>query len=213
MLQHHLRAVLGFPTWPLALAAIIAEVAWYAAVRRPYPWRDLAVSVAMHLVRLPVALVSAAVVVPISALVWSARPWTVPLDAWWGLALLFVGEEFRYYWAHRLGHRVRWIWASHAVRHSPAHIHLASAYRLGVTEVLSGEWVFYLPLCLLGFHPVAVMTTLAANLFYQFWLHNDIVGRLGPIKWVLNTPSHHRVHRIHPAKAAGGCAQAAAAVS
>jgi hypothetical protein len=35
---------------------------------------------------------------------------------------------------------------------------------------------------------------LAINLFYQFWLHTDLVGRLGPLEWVLNTPSHHRVH-------------------
>ena len=29
---------------------------------------------------------------------------------------------------------------------------------------------------------------------YQFWIHTELVGRLGPLEWVLNTPSHHRVH-------------------
>ena len=35
---------------------------------------------------------------------------------------------------------------------------------------------------------------LAVNLFYQLWLHTDLVDRLGPLEWVLNTPAHHRVH-------------------
>jgi sterol desaturase/sphingolipid hydroxylase (fatty acid hydroxylase superfamily) len=54
--------------------------------------------------------------------------------------------------------------------------------------------LFYLPLYLLGLNPLAVGGMLAVNLFYQFWLHTDLVGRLGPLEWVFNTPSHHRVH-------------------
>jgi len=29
---------------------------------------------------------------------------------------------------------------------------------------------------------------------YQFWIHTRAIGRMGPLEWVLNTPSHHRVH-------------------
>jgi hypothetical protein len=32
------------------------------------------------------------------------------------------------------------------------------------------------------------------NLLYQFWIHTEHIGRLGPLEWVMNTPSHHRVH-------------------
>lgn len=32
------------------------------------------------------------------------------------------------------------------------------------------------------------------NLLYQFWIHTEVVGNLGPLEWILNTPSHHRVH-------------------
>ena len=119
---------------------------------------------------------------------------TVPLDTWWGVALLFVGVELCYYWSHRAMHMVRWMWTSHAVHHSPNEIHLASAYRLAITDLFSGGWLFYVPLYVGGFHPLAVAAMLAVNLFYQFWLHTDVVGKLGPLEWVLNTPSHHRVH-------------------
>jgi sterol desaturase/sphingolipid hydroxylase (fatty acid hydroxylase superfamily) len=95
---------------------------------------------------------------------------------------------------HRCGHEIRWMWASHAVHHTPRHIHLASAFRLSATELLSGGWLFHLPLSLLGFHPFAVAGMSAINLFYQFWLHTDLIGRLGPVELIFNTPSHHRVH-------------------
>jgi alkylglycerol monooxygenase len=44
--------------------------------------------------------------------------------------------------------------------------------------------------------PVAMFAACyALNLVYQFWIHTRAVGRLwAPLEWVLNTPSHHRVH-------------------
>jgi len=32
------------------------------------------------------------------------------------------------------------------------------------------------------------------NVLYQFWLHTEVIGNLGPFEYVMNTPSHHRVH-------------------
>jgi sterol desaturase/sphingolipid hydroxylase (fatty acid hydroxylase superfamily) len=177
------------------IVAIGLEIAWYLAVRRrAYPWRELAVSVAIFAMRVPTKLLQIALVAPIFAFFWTYRSTTVPLDTWWGLALLFLGTEFCYYWFHRCSHEIRWIWASHSVHHSPERIHLASAFRLAVTDLVSGGWIFFLPLIIVGFHPTAVAEMLAINLFYQFWLHTDIVGKLGPLERVLNTPSHHRVH-------------------
>jgi sterol desaturase/sphingolipid hydroxylase (fatty acid hydroxylase superfamily) len=39
-----------------------------------------------------------------------------------------------------------------------------------------------------------VFVTLNLNLLYQFFIHATWVPKLGPLEWVLNTPSHHRVH-------------------
>lgn len=180
---------------PLVLGAVAAEIAWYLVVRRRrYPWQEMLASIAVHAMRLPVKLATRLVVAPVAYFVWSHRVATVPLDTAWGLLLLLLGEEFAYYWMHRAGHGMRWMWASHVVHHTPAHIHLAGALRVGATEFLSGNWLFYLPLYALGFNPVAVGGALAFNHFYQFWLHTDLVGRLGPVEWIFNTPSHHRVH-------------------
>jgi sterol desaturase/sphingolipid hydroxylase (fatty acid hydroxylase superfamily) len=32
------------------------------------------------------------------------------------------------------------------------------------------------------------------NLIYQFWIHTRFIDRTGWLEYVLNTPSHHRVH-------------------
>jgi sterol desaturase/sphingolipid hydroxylase (fatty acid hydroxylase superfamily) len=102
--------------------------------------------------------------------------------------------EFAYYWFHRLSHRVRWLWASHAVHHTPEEMTFLSAIRLGWTNLLSGGWIIYLPLVLIGFDPRLILGLLALDLRYQFFLHTEAIGRLGPLEWILNTPSHHRVH-------------------
>jgi len=191
----HLHHQLRLWTAPLALGAIALEIAWYGLVRkRSYPWREMLASVGVYLLRLPVRLARPLVVAPIALFAWSHRLTTIPLDTVWGLALLFLGVELSYYWMHRSSHEIRWLWASHVVHHTPEHIHLASAFRLGATELFSGTWLFYVPLYLIGLNPLAVGATQAINLFYQFWLHTDVVGRLGPLEWLFNTPSHHRVH-------------------
>jgi sterol desaturase/sphingolipid hydroxylase (fatty acid hydroxylase superfamily) len=34
----------------------------------------------------------------------------------------------------------------------------------------------------------------SANLAYQFFVHTELVGRVGWLEWLINTPSAHRVH-------------------
>lgn len=140
------------------------------------------------------AVVSAAVIAPVYLWCWSVAPVKLPLDDWrvWGIAFLAV--EFLYYWEHRFSHTVRWLWATHAVHHTPETLSLPSALRLGWTTAISGGWLFFTPLVLAGFHPLIVGTLFAFNLRYQFWLHTELIGKLGPLEMVLNTPSHHRVH-------------------
>ena len=190
-LHHLIRGWL----FPFLLGSIAVEIGWYLLRRRrAYPWRETLSSVVIYVLRTPAKLLRPMVVLPLAYLAWSHRLTTVPLNTVWGIALLFLGVELAYYWMHRCSHEIRWLWASHVVHHTPEQIHLASAFRLGVTELFSGTWLFYFPLYWLGLDPVAVSGMLALNLFYQFWLHTEMVGRLGPLEWILNTPSHHRVH-------------------
>jgi sterol desaturase/sphingolipid hydroxylase (fatty acid hydroxylase superfamily) len=122
------------------------------------------------------------------------RLFDIPTDSIVAAVALFVLVDFVDYWFHRAAHRVRIMWATHAVHHSATRFNLTAAVRLGWTGPLSGAVFFFLPLALIGFHPLAVLGMLLLNLLYQFFLHTEHAPRLGPLEWVLNTPTHHRVH-------------------
>ena len=110
---------------------------------------------------------------------------------YWAAAL--IGFDFCYYWAHRCGHEISVLWASHAVHHQSEDYNLSTALRQTSSGFLF-TWVFYLPLFLLGM-PVEVFVTVnALDLIYQFWVHTQHIRRLGFIESVFVTPSNHRVH-------------------
>lgn len=110
------------------------------------------------------------------------------------IGALFLATEFIYYWHHRASHRIRWLWATHSVHHSPTRLNFTAAVRLGWTGNISGNFLFFLPLAWIGFNPFAIVGMLVANLLYQFFIHTELAPRLGPLEWVLNTPTHHQVH-------------------
>jgi sterol desaturase/sphingolipid hydroxylase (fatty acid hydroxylase superfamily) len=127
-------------------------------------------------------------------LVYRYRLFDIPLDRAWAIVALFLGTEFFYYWHHRAAHRIRWMWATHAVHHSPTRLNYTAGIRLGWTGAISGNFLFFLPLVWIGFHPLAVLGMLGVNLGYQFFIHTQLAPHLGPLEWVLNTPRHHQVH-------------------
>jgi len=159
-----------------------------------YDWRAYFASLGDLFLRGAAGLLPLGLATGALSSVWTHRFYTMPLQQLWPWAVLFFGQEFCYYWMHRADHRVRWLWATHSVHHSPNTLNLSAAYRLGWTGRLSMAPLFFAPLVLFGFPPLVVGATLAANLFYQFWLHTIWIPRLGPLEWVLNTPAHHRIH-------------------
>lgn len=105
----------------------------------------------------------------------------------------FLAVDFAYYWFHRLSHEVNFLWAAHVVHHQSEDYNLAVALRQSTLQPFL-SFFFYLPLALLGFPPAVFFVCAAVNTIYQFWLHTQLVGTLGPLEHVFVTPSHHRVH-------------------
>jgi len=113
---------------------------------------------------------------------------------WLIVSVCFLLDDFAYYWFHRVSHERRWFWASHVVHHSSQRYNLTTALRQTWTGRFSFTFIFSLPLVLIGFPPEMVLFVGALNLVYQYWIHTELIDRLGPLEWILNTPSHHRVH-------------------
>lgn len=106
----------------------------------------------------------------------------------------FCAVDAAYYWFHRVSHEVNLFWAGHVVHHSSEEYNLAVALRQSaVGGVFS--WIFYIPLAMLGMTLEQFTVCYALNLVYQFWIHTRAIGRMPAwAEWILNTPSHHRVH-------------------
>ena len=123
----------------------------------------------------------------------SLAPWPIPLSA--GSAVLaLVLVDFTYYWEHRWSHEIRILWAlDHSVHHSSPDFNQFTAYRVSFVAQFIAP-LFYLPLLLLGLHPVLVLSGLGFNLAYQTWIHTEMIGKFGWLEKIFNTPSNHRVH-------------------
>lgn len=114
---------------------------------------------------------------------------------WYVWVLAFFADDISYYWFHRKSHEIRFFWASHVVHHSSEKYNLGTALRQEWTGPITGTFLFWIWMPLLGFHPVMIMTMQAISLLYQFWIHTEVIGKLPKFfEFIFNTPSHHRVH-------------------
>ncbi len=180
---------------PAFIALVLMEiVAVRLGARGDYDWRDTFTSLTMGFGSTMAAVVFGATIVAVYSATAHVRLFAVPIT-WWSGVLCFVLDDLLYYLFHRSAHRVRWFWASHVVHHSSQHYNLTTALRQTWTGFFSLSFAFRLPLLLIGFDVRLVLFVAGINLIYQFWVHTEAVRRLpAPLEWLLNTPSHHRVH-------------------
>ncbi|MFT5184670.1 MAG: alkylglycerol monooxygenase [Flavobacteriales bacterium] len=120
------------------------------------------------------------------------RSWSIPSSGFWW-ALTFIAVDFAYYWSHRISHSVNLFWLGHVVHHQSEDYNLSVALRQGLLQKVFMFWI-YLPLAFLGFPPEWFVLCMAFNLLYQFWIHTEVIDKMGAFEAVMNTPSHHRVH-------------------
>lgn len=114
-------------------------------------------------------------------------------NTWVFWLLAFIGVDFFYYWAHRMSHQVNFMWLGHVVHHQSEDYNLSVALRQSTFQKVF-TFYFYFPLAILGFPTEWFLLIAAYNLLYQFWIHTEVIGNLGPFEYIFNTPSHHRVH-------------------
>ncbi|XP_054162263.1 alkylglycerol monooxygenase-like [Oppia nitens] len=106
--------------------------------------------------------------------------------------IAFITVDFGFYWFHRFTHEMNILWAAHQVHHSSQEYNLTTALRQSVLHLLF-QYIFYLPSALV-IPPAVFLVHNQFNVLYQFWIHTQLIGTMGPLEYILNTPSHHRVH-------------------
>ena len=184
---------------PIFILTMILEGMWARRALREgadihgYERRDTMASLSMGLGNVAISAVTKIGSLAVMTLIYQHRLTTLSPTVWWSWVLLFFAEDFCYYWFHRLSHEVRCLWAAHENHHSSKHYNLSTALRQSWTTPFTAP-IFWWILPFIGFHPVAVLTQQAVSLLYQYWIHTESMKTLGPLEWVFNTPSHHRVH-------------------
>ncbi|HEY1046390.1 MAG TPA: sterol desaturase family protein [Bacteroidia bacterium] len=114
-----------------------------------------------------------------------------PVAAWF---LVFIGQDFCFYWLHRSEHYSRVLWAVHSNHHSSEKYNFLVALRSSVLQPFY-RFIFYIPVAFLGFDGLTIMFMYAVNQFYQFFLHTETIGKMPAwYEAIFVTPSHHRVH-------------------
>jgi sterol desaturase/sphingolipid hydroxylase (fatty acid hydroxylase superfamily) len=74
---------------------------------------------------------------------------------WWYWLLLFLADDFCFYWFHRASHKLGLLWMSHVVHHSSNEFNLSVGLRQTWLPFLG--IVFWLPLAFAGFAPEHIL--------------------------------------------------------
>jgi sterol desaturase/sphingolipid hydroxylase (fatty acid hydroxylase superfamily) len=194
LLQTHISWIL-FYNFLIAAVGISAELYFSRSIQfRNYDRQETATSLLIFIIAIYATMFT-------NHLVDSYPRWLAEhaLFHWhgltlWNMAVGLVVGDFIYYWLHRYSHEVRLGWATHIVHHSPEKLNISAAYRIAATALFSFYWLAYPLMLLLGFSPTVLKVAVIAGMVYQFWIHTDVIPKLGWLEHIFNTPAHHRVH-------------------
>ncbi len=181
---------------PLFIGAIILEIVFVRFFRAvgEFETHDVLTSLLMGTGNVVAGLLFGFISFGALMWVWQFRLFDLGFF-WWVGVIAFLADDLRYYWYHRIAHRVRWVWAEHVNHHSSQHYNLSTALRQSWSGQFTGMFILQVPMVLLGFHPAFIAFVYGFNLVYQFWIHTETIRKLPvPFEYIFNTPSHHRVH-------------------
>ncbi len=184
--------VFAIPVFLLAIAAEYGASVWMG--RTVYRVNDAVNSLSLGIVSQISGVFTTLLTIGIyTALFSHVALWKLPENDWKVWLFAVLAYDFLYYWNHRLGHICGVFWAAHVVHHQSEDYNLTTALRQPSTGVLL-SWLFYVPLAVVGVPPLVFAIVGLIDLLYQFWIHTELVGKLGWYDRVFASPSNHRVH-------------------
>lgn len=186
-----------FPFLCLGLMAITFSIEFVISVwiKRDglHDWRDTLINIATGLIYVLTSMLKVYLIGGIMWAAFGAAPWSWDLSSPVSWLVLLLVYEFFFYWSHRASHYFKFMWAFHAVHHNSTKFNQSTGMR---NSWFGGylDWIFVVPCLAMGFDPVAVAAIQAFCQTWDYLCHTQYIGSLGPLEWVTNTPSNHRVH-------------------
>jgi sterol desaturase/sphingolipid hydroxylase (fatty acid hydroxylase superfamily) len=176
---------------------LLSIEAWfsYKENKKLYETKDTFGSLGLGIGNVLTGFITKGIIWGLFSFLYQFRIFQLDDSKWWFWLLLFLADDFSYYWFHRISHQVNYFWASHVVHHSSQHYNLAAALRQTWTGNATGSFLFWAWMPLVGFNPLWVLFMQQVSLIYQFWIHTETIQTMPRwFEFIFNTPSHHRVH-------------------
>ncbi len=191
-LQHSAPNLVAYTLPAVFVCTLVEFIAARYSEHHTYEQQETQGSLLIGLGNLIVNLLLKTVLISGAIWVYNLLPWRMQLN-WYTLVPCFIAYDFCSYWSHRISHYCRFFWATHVVHHSAEHYNLTVAFRQSWVQHF--KTVFFIPVVLMGFHPLMVLIASQLSTLYQFWVHTEAIGKLHPfIEKHFGTPSNHRVH-------------------
>lgn len=181
--------------WAAPFMFFFVLLEWFIAKKQNkglYDKKETIGSIAVGVGNVAIAFALKLVLFYIIIWFYNLIPWRMHF-AWWTFIPCYIIFDFCSYWAHRISHQQRFWWATHVVHHSGENYNLTVSFRLSWVQHI--KLIFFLPVALLGFHPIIFFIVNQVAVLFQFWVHTEYIRRLHPaIEYIFATPSNHRVH-------------------
>lgn len=114
---------------------------------------------------------------------------------WWLQAIeVVVLSDFIIYWAHRLQHRVGFLWRFHKVHHSAKHLDWLAAHREHPLDSVYTIGLINLPAFIFGFDLNVLAGLIAFRGIWAIYIHSNVRFKYTPLKWLIGAPQLHHWH-------------------
>ena len=188
---------IGFLIFALIYFSIIIAEAWYSKKKNLnlYNYKDSALNLFLGLLVVVTRIFFDVILFSIWATFFHFSFFKIDnsLINW---MILFICNEFIYYWYHRFSHHNRLLWAIHVNHHSSTKLNLLTAARVPVFSIII-QGLFWSPLLLIGFQPYMVFIILQIGFGLTAFQHIRIMGNLPLFEYVFNSPALHEVHHAN----------------
>ena len=116
-------------------------------------------------------------------------------QSWWLQAVeVVVLSDFIIYWAHRLPHRVGFLWRFHSIHHSAEHLDWLAAHREHPLDSIYTVGLINLPALILGFPLSTLVAFIAFRGLWAIYIHSNVRLPLRPVRWLIGAPELHHWH-------------------
>lgn len=126
----------------------------------------------------------------------------VPL--WLRIPAALVVGEIGSYWGHRWSHEIAFLWRFHAIHHSAEDIDWLVNTRAHPVDLCFVRFCALVPMYVLGlaqptknqFDLAPLIVTLVGTA-WGFFIHSNLVWRLGWLEWMISSPAFHHWHHTN----------------